>query len=169
MSLQSWSKSSPISESRACLHSVSARVSNFISGRRETGPVFSTAKFSLFISFPRRDSLISFIKCKKGEKAQLYCTFAKCHKRSQRRLDVNHHQIPVNAPRCQVNSYHRDGQMRVNGNAVSASAYEPNSYGKWQDQPNTKGPPLALSGAANHLNFREDDDDYYTQLGDCLN
>jgi catalase len=25
------------------------------------------------------------------------------------RLGVNHHQIPVNAPRCPVNSYHRDG------------------------------------------------------------
>lgn len=33
------------------------------------------------------------------------------------RLGVNHHQIPVNAPKCPVNSYHRDGQMRVNGNA----------------------------------------------------
>jgi catalase len=25
------------------------------------------------------------------------------------RLGVNHHQIPVNAPRCPVHSYHRDG------------------------------------------------------------
>jgi catalase len=33
------------------------------------------------------------------------------------RLGVNHHQIPVNAPRCPVNSYHRDGQMRVDANA----------------------------------------------------
>jgi catalase len=28
------------------------------------------------------------------------------------RLGVNHHQIPVNRPRCPFNSYHRDGQMR---------------------------------------------------------
>jgi len=81
------------------------------------------------------------------------------------RLGVNHHQIPVNAPRCPVNSYHRDGQMRVNSNAGSTLGYEPNSYGEWQEQPAFREPPLALRGAADHWNFREDDDDYYTQPG----
>ena len=85
------------------------------------------------------------------------------------RLGVNHHQIPVNAPRCQVNSYHRDGQMRVNSNAGSAIGYEPNSYGEWQEQPECKEPPLELHGAADHWNFREDDDDYYTQPGKLFN
>ena len=32
------------------------------------------------------------------------------------RLGVNHQTIPVNAPRCPVHSYHRDGAMRVDGN-----------------------------------------------------
>ncbi len=34
------------------------------------------------------------------------------------RLGVNHHQIPVNSPRAAklVNTYHRDGAMRVDGN-----------------------------------------------------
>ncbi len=32
------------------------------------------------------------------------------------RLGVNHHQIPVNAARCPVHAYHRDGAMRVDGN-----------------------------------------------------
>ncbi|WP_272496284.1 catalase [Nocardioides sp. B-3] len=32
------------------------------------------------------------------------------------RLGVNHHQIPVNAAKCPVNSFHRDGSMRVDGN-----------------------------------------------------
>jgi catalase len=81
------------------------------------------------------------------------------------RLGVNHHQIPVNAPRCPVNSYHRDGQMRVNTNAGGTIGYEPNSYGQWQEQPDFKEPPLALSGMADRWNFREDDDDYYTQPG----
>ncbi|MHB8172533.1 MAG: catalase [Thermincolia bacterium] len=81
------------------------------------------------------------------------------------RLGVNHHQIPVNAPRCPVNSYHRDGQMRVNNNAGSTLGYEPNSYGQWQEQPDFKEPPLPLKDAADHWNFREDDDDYYTQPG----
>jgi catalase len=81
------------------------------------------------------------------------------------RLGVNHHQIPVNAPRCPVNSYHRDGQMRVNNNAGSTIGYEPNSYGQWQEQPDFKEPALELNGAADHWNFREDDNDYYTQPG----
>lgn len=81
------------------------------------------------------------------------------------RLGVNHNQIPVNAPRCPFNSYHRDGQMRVDNNAGSTLGYEPNSYGKWQEQPEYKESPLALNGAADHWNFREDDNDYYTQPG----
>jgi len=85
------------------------------------------------------------------------------------RLGVNHHQIPVNAPRCPVNSFHRDGQMRVDNNAGSTLGYEPNSYGKWQEQPEFKEPPLAINGAADRWNFREDDDQYYTQPGKLFN
>ncbi|MGM0432445.1 MAG: catalase [Spirochaetota bacterium] len=81
------------------------------------------------------------------------------------RLGVNHHQIPVNAPKSKVNSYHRDGQMRVDDNAGSTLGYEPNSYGVWQEQPETKEPPLASKGAMDHWDFRADDDDYYTQPG----
>jgi catalase len=46
------------------------------------------------------------------------------------RLGVNHQQIPVNAPRCLVHSYHRDGKMRVDGNHGSTLGYEPNGYGE---------------------------------------
>jgi len=81
------------------------------------------------------------------------------------RLGVNHHLIPVNAPKFPANSYHRDGQMRVDGNAGSKLSYEPNGYGEWQDQPQLKEPPLPLYGPADNWNFREDDDDYYTQPG----
>lgn len=81
------------------------------------------------------------------------------------RLGVNHHLIPVNAPRCPFHSYHRDGAMRVDGNHGSTLAYEPNSYGEWQEQPEYAEPPLRLKGDADHWNFREDDDDYYTQPG----
>ncbi|NMB19231.1 MAG: catalase [Firmicutes bacterium] len=81
------------------------------------------------------------------------------------RLGVNHHQIPVNAPKVPTHSYHRDGQMRVNNNFGSTLAYEPNSYGEWAEQPEYKEPPLDLYGGAYQWNFREDDDDYYTQPG----
>ena len=79
------------------------------------------------------------------------------------RLGVNHGHIPVNAPRCPVHSYHRDGAMRVDGNFGGTLGYEPNSYGEWPEQPDFREPPLALDGAADHWNFREDDDDYYSQ------
>ncbi|MDI6616860.1 MAG: catalase [Syntrophaceae bacterium] len=81
------------------------------------------------------------------------------------RLGVNLHQIPVNAPRCPYHSFHRDGQMRVDGNYGSTLHYEPNSYGEWQEQPKFSEPPLKIDGDAYHWDFREDDDDYYTQPG----
>lgn len=80
------------------------------------------------------------------------------------RLGVNHHQIPVNAPRCPVHSYHRDGAMRVDDNYGSTIGYEPNSQQEWQEQPDYTEPPLSLSGAASRWDHREDDD-YYSQPG----
>ena len=79
------------------------------------------------------------------------------------RLGVNHNSIPVNRARCPVHGYHRDGQMRVDGNYGSTLGYEPNSYGVWQEQPEHREPPLAIDGAADHFSHREDDDDYYSQ------
>jgi catalase len=38
--------------------------------------------------------------------------------------------------------------MRVDGNHGSTLAYEPNSYGEWQEQPEFAEPPLSLEGAA---------------------
>ncbi|MBE7929193.1 catalase [Pseudomonas saudiphocaensis] len=84
------------------------------------------------------------------------------------RLGVNHHQIPVNAPRCPVHSYHRDGAMRVDGNHGGRLHYEPNTYGEWQQQPDFSEPPLALGGAADRYDFRADDADYFTQPGDLF-
>jgi catalase len=80
------------------------------------------------------------------------------------RLGVNHHLIPVNAARCPVHSYHRDGAMRVDGNHGSTLAYEPNSYGQWAQQPSFAEPPLSLEGAADHWNHRVDED-YFSQPG----
>jgi catalase len=80
------------------------------------------------------------------------------------RLGVNHHQIPVNAPRCPMHAYHRDGGMRVDGNYGGALGYEPNSYGEWKEQPEFKEPSLPLEGAADHWNHREDTD-YFSQPG----
>ncbi|MFR9603499.1 MAG: catalase [Rikenellaceae bacterium] len=84
------------------------------------------------------------------------------------RLGVNHNQIPVNKPRCPMHAYHRDGQMRVDGNYGSTIGYEPNSYGEWSDSPELKEPPLKIMGDAYNYNEREYDDDYYTQPGDLF-
>ncbi len=78
------------------------------------------------------------------------------------RLGVNLHQIPVNAPRCPVNIYHRDGAMRVDGNQGGRPGYDPNSYEEWADSPELREPPLGLDGAADRY---PQDDDYYTQPG----
>lgn len=64
--------------------------------------------------------------------------------------------------------FHRDGQMRTDGNYGATLGYEPNSYGEWQEQPEFKEPALELSGAADHWNHRDDDGDYYSQAGDLF-
>ncbi|MDD2455057.1 MAG: catalase [Kiritimatiellae bacterium] len=84
------------------------------------------------------------------------------------RLGVNHHLIPVNRPRCPFHSYHRDGSMRVDGNYGGTLGYEPNSYGEWQEQPEFREPPLKINGDADHWDFREDDDDYFSQPGNLF-
>lgn len=82
------------------------------------------------------------------------------------RLGVNHHQIPVNSSKnAPAHASHRDGLMRVDGNAGATLGYTPNSYGEWEAQPEYKEPPLELHGAADNWDFRADDDDYYTQPG----
>jgi catalase len=83
------------------------------------------------------------------------------------RLGVNHHHIPVNAPKCPFHSYHRDGAMRIDGNLGGTPTYFPNSRGEWIDQPQLNEPPLELQGAAAHWDHRVDDD-HYQQPGDLF-
>ncbi len=80
------------------------------------------------------------------------------------RLGVNHHQIPVNAPKCPYHSFHRDGPMRTDGNYGATLGYEPNSYGKWTEQAEFSEPALEINGAADRWDHREDTD-YYSQPG----
>lgn len=81
------------------------------------------------------------------------------------RLGVNNNLIPVNKPRCPFHDYHRDGQMRTDGNYGATIPYQPNSYGEWQDNPNLKEPPLEVNGAIYNYDERELDSDYFTQPG----
>lgn len=83
------------------------------------------------------------------------------------RLGVNHVQIPVNAPKCPYHAYHRDGQMRVDGNYGATTPYQPNSYDEWKEQPELKEPPLEMQGALDSYEPKDDaTDDCFRQPGD---
>jgi catalase len=80
---------------------------------------------------------------------------------------VNHHHIPVNAPKCPFHSYHRDGAMRTDGNLGRTPIYFPNSLGEWTDQPQLNERPLEITGAAAHWDHRVDDD-HWQQPGNLF-
>ncbi|WP_028633077.1 catalase [Pseudomonas parafulva] len=80
------------------------------------------------------------------------------------RVGTNHQHLPVNAPRCAVNSYQRDGSMATGGYGAAPN-YEPNSYADAPKQsPAHAEPALALSGAADRHDHRVDND-YYSHAG----
>ena len=59
------------------------------------------------------------------------------------RLGVNHHQIRLTALKMPTPTSHRDGQMRVDGNA-GATGYSPNSFGEWNAQPEFQRAPIGI-------------------------
>jgi catalase len=83
------------------------------------------------------------------------------------RLGVNHHSIPVNAPRCPFHSYHRDGAMRVDGNLGGTTSYFPNSTGMWADHPDAHAPVVETDGGGRHWDHRVDED-HYEQPGNLF-
>lgn len=83
------------------------------------------------------------------------------------RLGVNHMSIPVNAAKCPVSGFHRDGAMRVDGNYGDTKGYEPNSLGIWQQQEAYREPPMALEGDMYHYSpYDDSDDNCFYQAGD---
>lgn len=83
------------------------------------------------------------------------------------RLGVNHDQIPVNKARVEVNSSHRDGQMRVDGNYGSTVAYHPNSQDVWSVDESVREPELSMSGTIYRYEPRDDiTDNCFYQAGD---
>ena len=80
------------------------------------------------------------------------------------RIGINYNQVPVNRPQCPVHTYHRDGDMRVDGNYGDAVNYEPNSFGGPAADRRFEEPTLKLSGdAARYNSYPCDDKDYYGQ------
>jgi catalase len=77
------------------------------------------------------------------------------------RLGTHYEALPVNAPKCPVNHYHKDGPMRFFANCPNADAYyEPNSFGGPVENPAVAEPPLPLHGAADRYDHREGNDDF---------
>jgi catalase len=78
------------------------------------------------------------------------------------RPGVNFDRIPVNTPQCPFHSYHRDGQMRTDGNLGATTSYNPNSQKLWDADL-----PLALEGDANHYDHRLEND-HWEQPGNLF-
>ena len=85
------------------------------------------------------------------------------------RLGAHYNALPVNAPRCPVHHYHKDGAMRFfEPRTVDADAfYEPNSVGGPKQAPGFAEPALALHGDADRFDHRDGNDDY-TQPGNLF-
>ncbi|MFO1319056.1 MAG: catalase [Burkholderiales bacterium] len=82
------------------------------------------------------------------------------------RLGTHYEALPVNAPKCPVHHYHKDGSMNFFGHRQaemtgSADAYyEPNSFGGASQNPAYREPPLRIDGNADRYDHRDGNDDY---------
>jgi len=83
------------------------------------------------------------------------------------RLGVNFESLPVNAPRCPVHTYNRDGAMRFDENGGPGPNYEPNSFGGPVEEHRFIERRYSTSGEVGRYNHREGNDDY-TQAGDLF-
>ncbi len=77
------------------------------------------------------------------------------------RLGTHYESLPVNAPKCPVHHYHKDGAMRFTPNNPNPDAYyEPNSFNGPVANPEVAEPPLKISGDAARYDHREGNDDF---------
>jgi catalase len=78
------------------------------------------------------------------------------------RLGTHYEALPVNAPKCPMHHYHKDGSMRFfqNDTGNPDAYYEPNSVNGPAEDRSVMEPPLPVSGDAARYNHREGNDDY---------
>jgi catalase len=77
------------------------------------------------------------------------------------RLGTHYEAIPVNAPKCPVHTYNKDGQMNFFASNPNPDAYyEPNSFKGPVEKANLAEPPLRITGDAERFDHREGNDDY---------
>jgi catalase len=78
------------------------------------------------------------------------------------RLGTHYEALPVNAPKCPVHHYHKDGSMRffANDTGNPDAYYEPNSLGGPAEDRTVAEPPLPINGDADRYNHRDGNDDF---------
>ena len=78
------------------------------------------------------------------------------------RLGTHYESLPVNAPKCPVHHYHKDGSMNFMGAKTGSgdAYYEPNSFGGAKQDAQFREPPLRITGTADRHEHREGNDDY---------
>jgi catalase len=84
------------------------------------------------------------------------------------RIGTHYEALPVNAPKCPVHNYNKDGAMHFMAPNPNPDAYyEPNSFSGPKETPQYREPPLKISGDADRYNHRIGNDDY-KQPGDLF-
>lgn len=94
------------------------------------------------------------------------------------RVGVNVNQLPVNAPRCPVNHYQRDGAMagscpmhNNNGNQDASRNFYPNdaiNAGAPVPEPSVSEPPIPILEKAWITRYETNEDDHYSQAGNLF-
>lgn len=75
------------------------------------------------------------------------------------RIGTNYASLSVNAPKCPMHGYHRDGAMRFGDNGGGSGNYEPNSFDGPVEDKTYAEPPLNLYGDATRYDHRLGNDD----------
>jgi catalase len=78
------------------------------------------------------------------------------------RIGTHYEALPVNAPRCPVHHYHKDGAMRFfpNDGGNPDAYYEPNTVDGPKEDDAYREPPLTIIGDADRWDHRDGNDDY---------
>lgn len=78
------------------------------------------------------------------------------------RIGTHYEALPVNAPKCPVHHYHKDGALRFqdNNTRYSDAYYEPNSFAGPTESPAYAEPALPLVGDADRYDRHQDPDDF---------
>ncbi len=83
------------------------------------------------------------------------------HDTHRHRLGPNYHLLPVNAPKAaRMNSYQRDGAMRLDDNGAGGPNYWPNSFGGPEPDPALAPPAIDIAGMATRHAYQLGDVDF---------